>query len=66
MEISGSEAFHRFLFKRSIPKLAGEQNLLSKTFIYYDNKLAFLYITHIKLIAVVVCSLKLLAHRLQL
>ena len=33
MEISESKAFHRFLFKRSVPKLVGEQNLLSKIFI---------------------------------
>ena len=52
MEISGSKGFHRFYLKRSIFKLAREQNLLSKTFIYHDNKLAaFLYVTHIKLIA---------------
>ena len=35
MEISGSKGFHRFFFKRSIPKRTGEQNVLSKTFIYY-------------------------------
>ena len=47
MEISGSEAFHRLLFKWPIPKLAGEQNVLSKTFICYDNKLAaFICYTH--------------------
>ena len=40
MEISGSKVFRRFLLKRSLHKLAGEQNLLSKTFIYDDNKLA--------------------------
>ena len=40
MEISGSQVFQRFLFSESIPKLAGERKLLSKTLIYYDNKLA--------------------------
>ena len=39
MEISGSKVFDMFLLKRFIPKLEGEQNLVSKTFIYYDNKL---------------------------
>ena len=47
MKISESKVFHRFLFKRSIPKLAGEQTLLSKIFIYYDNKMApFISYTH--------------------
>ena len=47
MEISRSKVFHRLLFKKSIPKLVGEQNLLSKTFIYYDSKLAaFICYTH--------------------
>ena len=47
MEISGSEVFHRFLFIRSIHKRAGEHNLLSKTFIYYDNKFAaFIFYRH--------------------
>ena len=39
MEISGLQAFHRCLFERFIPKPAREQKLLSKTFIYYNNKL---------------------------
>ena len=47
MEISVSEVFHRFLFKRFIPKRAAEQNLLSKTIICYDNKFAaFIHCTH--------------------
>ena len=47
MKISGSKVFRRFLFERAIPKLAREQNRLSKTFIYYDNKLAvFIWYTH--------------------
>ena len=47
MEISGSEVFHRFLFIRSIHKRVGEQNLLSKTFIYDDNKFAvFIFYRH--------------------
>ena len=87
MEISDSKVFHRFLFKKFIPKLAGEENLLSKTFIYmkiyihiyrnillfyfyyiyihYDNGLVAFYVTHIELIALVVCSLKLPVLRLQ-
>ena len=49
MEISGSTAFLRFLFKRFILELAGEQ--LGKTFIYYDNKLfAFICYTQLKLL----------------
>ena len=39
MEISESKTFHRFLLQGGIPKLVGEQNLLSKTFTYHDKKL---------------------------
>ena len=46
-EISGTGVFHRFLFIRSIHKRVGEQNLLCKTFIYYDNKFAaFIFYRH--------------------
>ena len=33
------KGFQRFLLKRSIPKLAREQSLPSKSFIHWDNKL---------------------------
>ena len=42
MEISEAEVFHRFFFIMSIHKRMGEQNLISKTFIYHDNKFAAL------------------------
>ena len=48
MEISGSTVLNRFLFKRCIPILAGEQNLLSKTFIYCVINWLLLYVTHIE------------------
>ena len=34
-----SQGFHRFLLKRSIPKLAGEQSLPSKSFIHENRTL---------------------------
>ena len=48
MEISGSKVLNRFLFKRCIPILAGEQNLLSKTNLHIlcDKLAAFLCYTH--------------------
>ena len=48
MEISGLKVLNRFIFKRCIPILVGEQNLLSKTFICCVINWLLLDVKHIE------------------